>query len=101
MIYVKLDWKLPCVSGEEDENSKKKSWQQHHQAKLWMEKISWTFGSGELNGCHIWENVMIRAFALNKDGCMFMSPNHIGYVFKTKFDAPKCNNPEWMLNHNQ
>lgn len=96
MIYVKLDWKLPCVSGEEDENSKKKN---HDNTTKQM--IEWKFGPGELNGCHIWENVMIRAFALNKDGCMFMSPNHIGYVFKTKFDAPQCNNPEWMLNHNQ
>ena len=53
MFCAKFGWNWPSGSGEEDENVKSLRRRQQRQQrrttdKLWSEKLTWAFGSGEL-----------------------------------------------------
>ena len=57
MLCAKFGWNWPEGSGDEDENVKSLRRRQHQQQpgqrrttdKLWSEKLTWAFDSGELN----------------------------------------------------
>ena len=53
MLFAKFGWNWPTGSGEEDENVKnlrqqQQGRQQQTTDKLWSEKLTWAFASGEL-----------------------------------------------------
>ena len=55
MLCAKFGWYWLCGSGEEDENVKslrRRQLQRQTTDKFWSEKLTWAFGSGELNKTH-------------------------------------------------
>ena len=83
MLCAKFGWNWPSGSWEEVENVKSLQQQRRRQRqrrqttdKLWSEKLTWAFGSGELTRTYrYWENVM--------------SDEHYRFLYKPVSDSKK------------
>ena len=90
MLCAKLGWNWPCFSGEE-ENVKSLQQRRQTMTKLWSEKLTWAFDSGEQKTTTTTNKFGSEKLTWNLDsGELPMKTDHV--VVRCKYDIT-----EWLF----